>query len=156
MDKKLKGYTWAGIVFVWILGSLSHYFYQWSGNNVIVGLFSPVNESTWEHMKLLFFPMLLYSVWMLIQFGAARPCIYSGTLYGILAGTFAIPLLFYTYTGILGGHTLVLDIAVFLVSVLLGFWILYRCTSRCIGSISPAWNAILLGGMTLLFFVFSY
>ena len=60
--KELKSYTIAGIFFVLILGCLSHFFYEWSSNNFIVGLFAPVSESTWEHMKLIFFPMLLYSL----------------------------------------------------------------------------------------------
>ena len=34
--------------------------YDWSGQMWFVGLFVPVNESTWEHMKLLFVPMLIY------------------------------------------------------------------------------------------------
>lgn len=57
-----KKYVWIGFFFCLILGSLSHFFYQWSGNTPAVGLFSPVNESAWEHMKLVFFPVLLYAI----------------------------------------------------------------------------------------------
>ncbi|MDD7025196.1 MAG: DUF6512 family protein, partial [Oscillospiraceae bacterium] len=56
---KLKCYTITGILFVIITGTISHFVYEWSQNNFILGLFFPVNESTWEHMKLLFFPMLI-------------------------------------------------------------------------------------------------
>ena len=42
-----------------ILGTIFHFTYEWSGKKVIIGLFSAVNESTWEHLKLLFFPMLI-------------------------------------------------------------------------------------------------
>ena len=52
----------AGFVFVIIAGTLLHFVYHWTGQNRIVGLFSPVNESTWEHLKLLFTPMLLNSI----------------------------------------------------------------------------------------------
>ena len=45
-------------IFISVLGVLLHFTYEWSGNNPIVGLFSATNESTWEHLKLLFFPML--------------------------------------------------------------------------------------------------
>ena len=46
-------------IFVMVLGTLLHFTYKWSGNNAIVGIFSPINESIWEHLKLMFFPMLI-------------------------------------------------------------------------------------------------
>ena len=46
-------------IFISVLGVLLHFTYEWSGDNAVVGLFSAVNESTWEHLKLLFFPFLL-------------------------------------------------------------------------------------------------
>ena len=49
-------------IIIGILGSLSHFVYEWSGNNRFVGYFFAVNESTWEHLKLLFFPTVVYSV----------------------------------------------------------------------------------------------
>ena len=60
--KQLKRCIIIGTIFVLILGTLSHFFYEWSNDNQIIGLFSPVNESVWEHMKLVFFPMLFYSI----------------------------------------------------------------------------------------------
>ncbi len=47
------------ILFVIVLGTLMHFMYNWSGKHPFAGLIAPVNESVWEHMKLLFFPMLL-------------------------------------------------------------------------------------------------
>ena len=44
------------IIFAIILGTLLHFTYKWSNKNMLVGAFSAVNESTWEHLKLLFFP----------------------------------------------------------------------------------------------------
>lgn len=55
-----KKYVVIGFFVVGILGTLFHFVYDWSGQLWLVGLFAPVNESTWEHMKLLFVPMLIY------------------------------------------------------------------------------------------------
>lgn len=55
-----KKYVVIGFFVVGILGTLFHFVYDWSGQMWFVGLFVPVNESTWEHMKLLFVPMLIY------------------------------------------------------------------------------------------------
>ena len=60
MDRT-KLYFIGGILFTAILGTLSHFFYDWTGQGALIGLISPVNESTWEHMKLVFFPLLLSS-----------------------------------------------------------------------------------------------
>ena len=38
-------------IFISVLGVLLHFTYEWSGDNAVVGLFSAVNESTWEHLK---------------------------------------------------------------------------------------------------------
>lgn len=55
-----KKYVVIGFFVVGILGTLFHFVYDWAGKLWLVGLFVPVNESTWEHMKLLFIPMLIY------------------------------------------------------------------------------------------------
>ena len=39
------------ILWTLMIGTLSHFFYQWSGENFFVGLLSPVNETIWEHLK---------------------------------------------------------------------------------------------------------
>lgn len=57
-----------GILFVLVTGTLSHFLYDWSGRLPVVGLFAPVNESVWEHMKLLFFPMLLYALFLCLKY----------------------------------------------------------------------------------------
>ena len=57
MEKKLIDksiYTWEiiGTFFIIIAGSLLHFVYEWTGYSDIMGLFTPVNESVWEHLKL--------------------------------------------------------------------------------------------------------
>lgn len=126
--KLLKRYTIIGIVFVIITGSLFHFLYDWSGHNQIVGLFTPVNESIWEHMKLLFFPMLLYSIVMILKFKQPYPHITSALFLGLMTGTVLIPLFYYAYTFVLGTNYLVLDIGIFILSIIISFWLTYKLT----------------------------
>lgn len=126
--KLLKRCTIIGIVFVIIMGSLFHFLYDWSGHNHIVGLFTPVNESVWEHMKLLFFPMLFYSLIMILQFRKKYPYIASSLFFGVLTGTLLIPLFYYAYTCILGRNFLILDIGIFILSIVISFWLTYKLT----------------------------
>ena len=58
-----------GMIVVALLGWLLHYVYRWTGNAFLVGLFVPVNESVWEHMKLVYVPMLILSVVMMTRWG---------------------------------------------------------------------------------------
>jgi len=55
-------------IFAIILGTILHFTYEWSGGNAFVGTFSSVNESTWEHLKLAFFPMLLTAIIRILYF----------------------------------------------------------------------------------------
>jgi hypothetical protein len=128
---QLKRYTIIGTVFVIFLGTISHFFYDWSNNNFIVGLFAPVNESTWEHMKLIFFPMLLFSLFAIPKLKENHPCITSSLFSGILVGTALIPVIFYTYTGILGYNVFILDLLTFILAVIIAFSIVYKLTLSC-------------------------
>ena len=51
-----------GAVIVCVLAPLMHFVYDWSGGNTVVGLLAATNESVWEHTKLIYFPMLIYSI----------------------------------------------------------------------------------------------
>lgn len=129
-QKRLLYYTIAGILFTSILGTLAHFTYEWSNENFLVGLFTPVSESVWEHMKLLFFPMFLYGIFVCARLSQEYPCISYAYPLGILAGTFAIPVLFYTYSGTLGRTYTAIDILIFYISVILAFVIVYLVTLR--------------------------
>lgn len=153
---QLLCYTVSGIIFVTIVGTLSHFSYGWSGNNPVVGLLSPVNESIWEHIKLLFFPMLLYSLFMSSQLKEIYPCIDSALLFGILLGSALIPIIFYTYTGILGYNLLVLDILTFIISVVTAFFAVYKLTLSCKAANEQMLLRTAVFIMAAAFFLFTY
>jgi hypothetical protein len=64
-NRSVLVYELVGTVFMIILGSILHFTFEWSGGNPVVGAFSAVNESVWEHLKLAFWPALLF---MLIEY----------------------------------------------------------------------------------------
>lgn len=84
-------------IFISVLGVLLHFTYEWSGDNAVVGLFSAVNESTWEHLKLLFFPFLLLTILEVCSAGNMLPEQFlPARVLGILAGMGGIVVGFYT------------------------------------------------------------
>lgn len=128
---QLKRYSIIGAIFVLVVGTVSHFLYEWAGNNFLVGLFTPINESIWEHMKLFFFPMLFYSFIMTTRLNSKYPCLISALPFGILIGTTLIPVIFYTYSGILGKDVFILDMVTFLLSIIIAFYIVYKLTLSC-------------------------
>lgn len=130
MNKRYKKITGLGILWTIVLGTLSHFFYQWSHENMLVGLFSPVNESVWEHLKLLFFPALTYMFIEQKAMGKAMPGLFGKNLLGIFAGLLVMPLLFYGYTAFSGKSILLVDIGIFCVCVLLTFLLPYKLRNR--------------------------
>ncbi|MBO5353826.1 MAG: hypothetical protein J6A77_11070 [Lachnospiraceae bacterium] len=126
----LKRFCIIGAIVTTIIGIISHFVYEWSGNNFLAGLFFSVNESTWEHMKLIFFPMFLYAVIAGKRVEQQYPGIYNSMFLGILTGLAMIPVLFYTYTGILGFRIDWLNIALYVVSVFTAYFVVYKITGK--------------------------
>lgn len=154
--RHLKRYTIIGIIFVLIAGTLSHFLYDWTGNNHIVGLFTPINESIWEHMKMLFFPMLLYSFFIIYKIKGTFPSIISSLCFGIIAGTLLLPILFYTYTSILGNDFFIIDIGIFILCTIIAFWLSYKLTLS--GRLEPYTILLccLVSALFICFILFTY
>lgn len=148
---RLKIATIIGVIFVIAAGSLAHFLYHWLGEGFIIGLFTPVNESVWEHMKLLFFPMLIYSFLTVMKIRKTYPCAAPSFCFGILAGTFLIPILFYLYTSILGQDVFLLDIGIFVLSTAAAFYAAYRFTLSCR---LESYGFLFCGLVFVLFFCF--
>ena len=152
----IKRYILIGIIFVLMIGTLSHFVYNLTGNNDFIGFFFPVNESTWEHMKLIYFAMILYALFAIPKLKSEYPCITSALLCSILIGTFAIPIIFYTYTGILGQNYPALDIATFAVSVLLAFHSAYKLTVSCKADTQKRFLLFIVLLLGICFVIFTY
>ena len=94
MKRKVLISSIIGFFVVSILGTLGHFVYNWTDENILAGFLFPVNESTWEHMKLAFFPMLLYvfleSLWLKEE-TPFNTCI---NLISVLIATYLIPMRF--------------------------------------------------------------
>ncbi len=117
-----KGNVILGILFSVGLGVLLHFTYQWSGYNRIVGYFSNVNESTWEHLKLLFVPVTLFSVTQWFFERKKHPEFLLSRTISLLAGMLWIISAFYTVSGIIGKTDIsAANIAIFVIGVIITF-----------------------------------
>lgn len=143
-------------LFISVLGVLLHFTYEWSGDNPIVALFSAVNESTWEHLKLLFFPMLLLTIIELL-FTEKRQLpsnyLFARTI-GILSGMAFIVIAFYTLTGVFAKLPDAVNITLYFLGVFLALCIENKI-NRGNSQNHSAFAAIVLLALTIAFFVFT-
>ena len=100
-----------------IPGVLFHFLYQWSGENILVGFFTSINESTWEHLKLIFFPMLFVTVFEIIFLKKKIQVLLPARTLGILSGMLFIVVTFYTFWGISGKLVDLINISIYFFAV---------------------------------------
>jgi hypothetical protein len=124
--KSALGYELAGTVFIVIIGTILHFTFELSDNQPVVGVFSAVNESVWEHLKLGFWPAL---VWALIEYRYIKKStnnFFFAKTVGIYIIPIVIPILFYSYTAVLGESVLAIDILTFVVAIIVGQLVSYK------------------------------
>ena len=137
-------------------GTILHFLYDWLGEALWIAPFSGVNESTWEHMKLLFWPMLLFGVVQSFFF-KDRGDFWCVKLRGILLGMALIPVIFYTYNGVIGKSPDWLNIAIFFVAAAAVYLYETRLYQKeRVRCSSPKWAVAALGGLAVLFVVFTF
>ena len=123
MKKSISVAQFIGFLFTSVAGVLLHFLYEWSGENFIISLFSAVNESIWEHMKLLYFPMMVFAVAEKIYFKDEYKNFWCVKLMGISIGLVLIPLIYYAYTGIFGVNADWFNIAIYFISAIVVYFI---------------------------------
>ena len=156
--KKIRNWQIVAVLFTLVLGTLLHFTYEWSGNNQIVETFSAINESTWEHLKLLFFPMLIFAIFEGINIYKETNNYIEAKTLGIIFGMLFITVFFFTYTGIIGTNFAVLDIGSFFVGVILSEIIAYKIMRMKSFSTNKTKriSIILIIIITLCFIIFTF
>ena len=156
MKKNIGIWQFSLLSIVFALGSIFHFLYDWT-NLKIIAAFSSVNESTFEHMKILFFPMLFASIFQSFYFKNEYNNFWTIKLKGTLVGVLLIPILFYTLTGAFGTLKGYQNILIFFFSILIAyvyeaklFNLVLPCKSR------EVLAKILLVILAVLFIVFTF
>lgn len=157
MKKPLNYWQIGGFIFTCITGTLLHFAYNWSNQSVFFAPFSAINESIWEHMKLLFFPMFVFALVENFFLGNEYENFWCVKLLGITLGILLIPVLYYSYTGMFGIEKDWINISIFFlanaVAYLLETWLLKRGLPRCV---QPLLALFLLCLIAFVFVVFTF
>lgn len=123
-----------GAIFVIIAATVLHFLYELSSRAVWAALFAAVNESVWEHLKIFSLP---YVFWGFVELACVRmpfKKFVTAKVFGLYFLLLAIPMFFYSYTGLLGRNIMEVDIASGFVFTVLAFWVSYSLTvkAQCI------------------------
>ena len=156
---KQRSILWqaAGFALVTFGGTILHFLYDWTDGSILVAPFSGVNESTWEHMKLLFWPMFLFALVQRLFF-RDHENYWCVKLAEILLGLALIPVLFYTYNGVFGKSPDWINIAIFYITALLVFlfeWLAFRNDQLQCKYSQLAFTVICLIGVLFVIFTFA-
>ena len=147
MNGKISVWQMVGFLFVSIAGTFLHFFFDLTGGWVGAAFIGAVNESIWEHMKLLFYPMLLFALIQRRFWEKEQENYWCVKATGILVGLLLIPILYYTYTGILGVSADWFNITIFFLAAGFAYWLEVKLFQRpffCAGKERYAIASILL------------
>jgi len=145
-----------GFFFISVVGTLSHFIYEWAGNNDIIGAFTAVNESTWEHLKIAIIPAFIWLVITLI-ISKKNNNVFIANLFSFLTIMISIIVIFYGYKAILQKDVLILDILTFYIAIALGQYVSYKIMNyKELPKIFDNISIILLILILISFIVFTY
>lgn len=147
MKFSLKAWQIIGFIFTGAVGVLLHFLYDLTGGSILVAPFSAINESIFEHMKLLFFPMFAFALIQNRYIGKNHEDFWCVKLIGILSGTILIPVLYYTLNGAFGTLPDWTNIAIFFLTALISYILetrLFRRENKICNSGENAFLALCL------------
>lgn len=154
MKNKLLVWEIGGFIFIGLLGASLHFTYELSDfSSNVVAYFSAVNESTWEHLKMVFFPGLLFA---LIEYTYVRDQV-NNYIVAKSASMFIMPLViavgWYIYAPIVGRSVFPVDLALFYLAVFIGQLVSYKILTR--PPLDKRYNNYAIGAFLTLFLAFS-
>lgn len=154
--KNLSLICLAGLTFTAVFGTLLHFVYGFTGNIAFAPI-SAVNESTWEHMKILFFPMLAFALLQAKFHAKSVKSFWQIKFYGISFGLLLVPVLFYTLNGMFGDYPDWINIGIFFLSAFLAYLLEYFLFKKDYQARLPAFIAVgelVLIGLAFAVFTF--
>lgn len=151
----IKWELW-GIPWIVIVGCILHFTYKWSNNSPIVGAFSPVNESVWEHLKLGYFSLLTFSI---VEYWFIKDKVnnfFLGKTVGVVSMELFIIIVYYTYTWISKKPILFIDILSYVIGSIICQLVCLKVMKARISKTLESISAILfiLIGCSFILFTF--
>ncbi len=154
--KRIKTAEIVSFIIASILGVIFHFVYNWTGQIRFIGFFVPINESIWEHLKLIFYPIIIVSL-AEYYLGKIRSekflCIKARSVW---IGMLSTVVLFYTYSGVLGQVIDWINIVIYFIAMGIAYCFSYsRLTQQKPIKDTPVICILSLTVIAILFMLFS-
>jgi len=150
-NKKVLILEIIGTLFIIFVGTTLHFTFAASGNNPIVGSVSAVNESVWEHLKLPFWPSILWLLAIMYPLRKTVNNFFTAKAIGIILTLTIIPVVFYSYTAFTK-EILAVDIATFMIAVIIGQIVSIKLYKQ--GNKSKLTEAVAMAAIAMLVIIF--
>ncbi|MFW9874343.1 MAG: DUF6512 family protein [Candidatus Thorarchaeota archaeon] len=157
MKKKILKLELIAFIFVIVVGALFHFMFELLNYWRLLGAFFPVNESVWEHLKLPYWPLIIFSLFEFKFIKDEVNNIIIGKVVSFIISISTILIIFYSYTAILRIELLIVDILSFVLGVILGQFVSYKILIKEELSklyIYVCW--IIMIGFGIIFMIFTY
>ena len=118
-----------GLAFLLVVGSAWHFVYAASGGLALIGLVAPINESVWEHSKLIAIPLLIWAAIIGVRTRHLPSALVGGVAGGVV-GTVLMVVGYYGYVAVLGHDSFPLDMVLFVLCALAALSVLERVRVR--------------------------
>ena len=150
MRKKMIIWTTTGILVILTCAAVWHYIYAWVPIKVLAPLF-PTNESPWEHIKIVFFPAVIFYIFQYFYIGKN----YRNYIFGHSLSLLIMPVVmlsaFYGYKWIFGTNpSFIYNIFTTIICIAAGSFAAYKITLSEKNRENKA-----IGGILLALIIFS-
>jgi len=144
------------LIFLSLFGTFLHFTHGWFKNGILLHIFSAINESTWEHMKLLVAPTLLVGIFQYIVLRDSFPNILNSILILLTVQILSIPLLYEPLRVVLKRVHFIITILIFFLSIILGIFMEYIFLLSGAFLFDEKISLIFILILTVLFGIFTY
>lgn len=156
MKRSLLKWELSGVGVIFLVGAFFHFLFGFTGNWPPAGTIAPVNESVFEHLKMTFWPTIL---WAIFSYGFLKSTA-NNFIVAKAAALITMPLvilaLFYGYTAVFEENVIV-DILLFLEAVAVGQYVNYLILKS---DHLPSWltgiSAFIIVALAAQYAVFTY
>ena len=141
---------------IFFLSSILHFLYSFTGFFPF-SYISAVNESVWEHVKIIFFSVLIFDLFLYFKCYKGSNNFFAGLTLALFSIIISVPFMFYGYTGIIGRNFFVIDLLIAYIAGLISQYILNRVIKypKDLSRFTIA-SILLIVAMTLMFFIFTW
>lgn len=138
------------------LGTIMHFTHDWFKKGILLHIFSALNESTWEHMKLLVAPTILVGLIQYIYLKNEYQNLISAILVLLVIELLTMPFIYESLKFLVKKVPFMITIAIFFLSIIFGLIAEYIVLVKGFTFIPESISLFLIALIVFLFGLFSY